>query len=86
MAGVSISLDRVSEATKLADQATSKDPAVGLRAVWALGSLREQLERLQVDNARDRGWTWQQIADALRVSRQAVHQKHAHRRATQGKD
>ena len=33
---------------------------------------------VQVANARRAGWSWQQIADVLRVSRQAVHQKHAH--------
>ena len=25
---------------------------------------------------RERGWSWQQIAEALGVSKQAVHQKH----------
>ena len=36
---------------------------------------------LQVDNARRQGWSWQEIADALEVSKQAVHQKHAARAA-----
>jgi hypothetical protein len=76
----------MSEATKLADQAGSRDPAVGLRAVWALSLLLEKLERLQVDNARDHGWSWQQIADSLHVSRQAVHQKHARRRLAEEKE
>jgi hypothetical protein len=76
----------MSEATQLARAASSRDPAVGLEAVWALRSVVSQLEELQVDNARDQGWTWQQIADALRVSAQAVHQKHARRRAAKGKD
>ena len=34
---------------------------------------------LQVDNARRQGWSWQEIADALGVSKQAVHKKHAGR-------
>lgn len=76
----------MTEATEVVNQAASKDPAVGLRAVWALGALRDELERLQVDNARAQDWTWQQIADALSVSRQAVHQKHARRRALEGKE
>ena len=76
----------MSEATELADQAGSADPEIGLRAVWALYLLLEQLERLQVDNARDRGWTWQQIADALHVTRQAVHQRHARRRVVENKE
>ena len=60
----------------LAGQASSADPEVGLRAVLALRRLLDDLERLQVDNARDEGWSWQQIADVLRVSRQAVHKKY----------
>lgn len=67
----------MSEATKLAGAAGSQDPAVGLRAVAALRSLLEQLESLQVDNARDKGWSWEQIAGALGVTKQAVHKKHA---------
>ena len=46
----------------LAGQVTSSDPAVGLRAVVSLRRLLEELERLHVDNARDRGWSWQDIA------------------------
>jgi hypothetical protein len=70
----------VSEATKLASAAGAKDPRTGLRAVVALRRLLEQLEALQVRNARSQGWSWQDIADELRVSRQAVHKKHAGRR------
>jgi hypothetical protein len=55
---------------------SSRDPAVGLRAVASLRTLLERLERLQVENARRQGWTWQQIAQALDVSKQAVHKKH----------
>jgi len=68
----------------LAGEVTSKDPATGLRAVVALRGLLEELERLHVDHAREQGWTWQQIADALRVSRQSAHEKHAPRRKAQG--
>ncbi|HUP86279.1 MAG TPA: hypothetical protein VM143_11480 [Acidimicrobiales bacterium] len=67
----------MSEATKLAGAASSKDPAVGLRAVCALRTLLESLEALQVENARDAGWSWEQIASVLGVSKQAVHKKHA---------
>lgn len=69
----------MSEATKLAGDATSKDPAIGLRGVAALRRLLERLEMLQVDNARKQGWSWQDIAQVLGVSKQAVHQKHADR-------
>jgi DNA-directed RNA polymerase specialized sigma24 family protein len=63
-------------ATELADATASRDPAVGLAAVAALRELLESLEALQVDNAREHGWSWQQIARALGVSKQAVHKKH----------
>jgi DNA-directed RNA polymerase specialized sigma24 family protein len=66
-------------APALAAAADSSDPGTGLRAVAALGRLLEQLEALQVDNARANGWSWQEIAAILGVSRQAVHKKHAHR-------
>ena len=67
-------------ATELADATASRDPAVGLAAVASLRALLESLEQLQVDNARGQGWSWQQIAGALGVSRQAVHKKHGARR------
>ena len=70
----------MSDAVELATAASSNDPTAGLRAVAALRRLLEQLEALQVDNARANGWPWQDIADALGVSRQAVHKKHARRR------
>lgn len=63
--------------TDLAAEAGSKDPAIGLRAVAALGRLLHRLEILQVANARRQGWSWQDIASALGVSKQAVHKKHA---------
>jgi DNA-directed RNA polymerase specialized sigma24 family protein len=69
----------MSEATKLATQASSRDPRVGLRAVAALRRLLERLEALQVDNARREGWSWQEIASVMGVTKQAVHKKHAGR-------
>jgi DNA-directed RNA polymerase specialized sigma24 family protein len=65
------------EATKLAGEMSSKDPEVGLRAVASLRGLLESVEQLQVENAREQGWSWQDIARALGVSKQAVHQKYA---------
>ncbi|GLZ10752.1 MULTISPECIES: helix-turn-helix domain-containing protein [Actinomadura] len=64
------------DGVKLATQAGSQDPAIGLRAVRALRELAERLEALQVANARERGWSWQEIAVCLGVSRQAVHKKY----------
>jgi DNA-directed RNA polymerase specialized sigma24 family protein len=60
----------------VAADASSQDPAVGLVAVASLRQLLESLERLQVANARMQGWSWQQIADVLQVSKQAVHKKY----------
>jgi hypothetical protein len=54
----------------------SDDPAIGLRAVGALHRLAEQVEATHVALARKQGWSWEQIGDALGVSRQSVHAKH----------
>lgn len=67
------------EGVQLAEAASGRDPAAGLRAIRALRDLAERLEALQVDNARRQGWSWQEIAVQLGVSRQAVHKKHARR-------
>jgi hypothetical protein len=66
----------MSDATRLATELSSRDPAVGLRAIAALRTLLQSLERLQVENARANGWSWQQIAAELGVTKQAVHEKH----------
>ena len=66
----------MADATKVAAAASSRDPAIGLEAVAALRLLLESLEELQVANARSLGWSWQQIAAVLRVSKQAVHKKY----------
>ena len=63
--------------TDVTTAAAADDPDTGLRAVRAMRELADRLEVLQVRNARGRGWSWQQIADALGVTRQAVHKKHA---------
>jgi hypothetical protein len=64
---------------ELAEGAASNDPDTGLRAVAALRTLAEQLEVLQVDNARKLGWSWQDIAERLGVTKQTVHRKHGRR-------
>ena len=68
------------ETSELAESVESRDPAVGLRAVAALRELLERLEALHVENAREQGWSWQQVGAALGVSRQAVHKKHGAKR------
>jgi DNA invertase Pin-like site-specific DNA recombinase len=69
----------MTETMTLAAAAGGADPRAGLRAVVALRRLLEQLEALQVRSARAQGWSWQEIAAELDVSRQAVHKKHAGR-------
>ncbi len=67
----------MADTSRVASAASSKDPTVGLQAVRSLRVLVERLEALQVGNARDQGWTWEQIAQLLGVTRQAVHKKYA---------
>jgi DNA-directed RNA polymerase specialized sigma24 family protein len=67
---------------ELTRAASEADPRTGLRAVRALRKLLELLEQSQVARARDLGWSWQEIAEVLGVSRQAVHKKHGMRRRT----
>lgn len=55
------------------------DPRAGLRAVASLRVLTETLELRQVEAALRSGSSWQDVADALGVSRQAVHRKYARR-------
>ncbi|AEG43546.1 helix-turn-helix domain-containing protein [Isoptericola variabilis] len=59
--------------------AAGDDPAQGLRAVRSLRELADRLEALQVARARELGWSWQQIADELGVTKQAVNKKHGRR-------
>ena len=66
-------------ALEVAQSAASTDPDVGLRAVASLRALTERLEILQVENARALGWSWQDIAGRLGVTKQTVHRKHGKR-------
>jgi hypothetical protein len=65
-----VDLDQLSTAM------TSDEPAKGLRAVLALRRLAEQVEASQVAVARRNGWSWQQIGDALGITRQSIHAKY----------
>ncbi len=64
---------------EIAEGATSNDPDVGLRAGAALRALAERLEVLQVQTARELGWSWQDIAERLGVTKQTVHRKYGRR-------
>jgi hypothetical protein len=72
-------LTAMESALEIAEGASSTDPDVGLRAVAALRALTERLEILQVDSARALGWSWQDIAGRLGVTKQTVHRKHGQR-------
>jgi hypothetical protein len=54
-------------------------PADGLAAVAALRRLADLMEDAAVEQAMRAGWGWPQVAEALGVTRQAVHKKHAKR-------
>ena len=55
------------------------DPSQALAAVVSLRRMADRLEYAAVARALAEGWTWQQIAEALGVTRQAAHKRHAHR-------
>jgi len=61
---------------EIASAIASNDPALGLRASLALHRLAERVEADHVASARRHGWSWQQIGDALGVTRQSVHAKY----------
>lgn len=66
------------ESTQVATVAAdTSDPRAGLRAVASLRVLADSLELRQVEAGLRAGMNWQQIAEALGVSRQAVHKKYA---------
>jgi len=56
-----------------------EDPADALAAVGALRRLADRVEDAAVERAVLDGWSWADIAEALGVTRQAVHKKHARR-------
>jgi hypothetical protein len=56
-------------------------PDEAFAAVVAMRRLADRLERDAVASALSKGWTWTMIADALGVTRQAAHKKHAHHQA-----
>jgi hypothetical protein len=60
----------------LSEDAASDDPTLGLRASLALHRQAERVEAKYVAVAREKGWSWQQIGDALGVTRQSVHAKY----------
>jgi len=64
--------------------AVPDDPADALAAVGALRRLADRVEDGGVARALADGWSWGQVAEALGVTRQAVHKKHARRLSAAG--
>jgi hypothetical protein len=60
----------------LARTVRGSDTEQALRAAARLRLLAEQIEAEQVTRARRSGWSWQQIAECLGVTKQSVHRKY----------
>jgi hypothetical protein len=60
----------------LAGEAASDDPIQALRAIEKLRKELDRIELLAVRRARNANASWQLIALALGVSKQAVHKKY----------
>lgn len=65
--------------TVLVQQIDDEDPLRALQAARALRAELERIEAVHVRRARVAGLPWAQIADALQVSKQAVHKKYGRR-------
>ncbi|MEV0615371.1 hypothetical protein AB0I81_18785 [Nonomuraea sp. NPDC050404] len=61
------------------DVPVPQDPADALAAVAALRRLADRIEDAAVEQAMRAQWGWPEVAEALGVTRQAVHKKHAKR-------
>lgn len=70
----------------LPDHPEDLDPLDGLRAVVALRQLADELEGRHVLRAIEQDVPWARIAEALDVTRQAVHKKHSGRLRAAGID
>jgi len=54
---------------------SSNEPLVILDALREMQEILTQIERAAVDEAREQGATWSQVAEALNRTRQAVEQR-----------
>lgn len=64
---------------RIAELPRPADTEDALAAVVALRRSADRLELAAVQCAIDKGWTWLQIAEALGVTKQAVHKRYARR-------
>lgn len=65
--------------SELARRAAADDPSEGLAAILALRQRLDGLESAHVQRALGRGWSWSRVGQALGVTKQAVHRRHARR-------
>jgi transcriptional regulator with GAF, ATPase, and Fis domain len=77
-------VDNIKQSTYVANVPGARKPqleqiADQLAAVVALRRRADQLEDAAVEEAMRAGWNWAQVAEALGVTRQAVHKKHVAR-------
>ena len=56
---------------------TPKQPNDAFAAVLSMRRLADKLEQKAVVEALKQGWTWSKIAQALDISKQAAHKRHA---------
>lgn len=61
-----------------------RPPADALAAAVALRRLADRIEDVAVEQAMRSGWSWPEVAEALGVTRQAVHKKHVRRLISAG--
>jgi DNA invertase Pin-like site-specific DNA recombinase len=66
----------VTDVHTLAAEAGGEDPIMALRAIAKLHREIDRVEAVAVRRARNANASWQLIAIALGVSRQAVHKKY----------
>jgi hypothetical protein len=64
---------------RLVGLAADEDPELAFLGVRSLRDVAQVCEEHQVRPSRAAGWTWAQIAAALGVTPQAVHQRHGAR-------
>jgi len=79
-------LTKISESTMVDDMEVDVlhlpkpvDTENALAAVVAMRRAADRLELAAVQCAIDKNWTWVEIADALGVTKQAVHKRYARR-------
>lgn len=69
----------MTDVRQLIEDASTTDPALGLRAALVLRRIADEIEQAHVERARAIGWSWQEIGDALGITRQAAHKKYRRR-------